>query len=203
MGYSAPKRDSFDARIQLRSSFMRLSLSVFVLLAGASVAATAGSLDVNLSRDSIEAKHYSSVGVAEMTVGGLYNQDQKNWAMNVGLLSTGESYNAGSRLEGGLGGKLYAVSVGNSQVLALGLGGQFRWFFGSGPIGIGGYAFYAPSVVTTMDGESFREVGVRADLELVKNSSLYWGYREVVAKLDNHTQQTVDKGSFVGIQIKF
>jgi len=182
---------------------MRLRLSVFALLAGASVAATAGSVDVNLSRDSIEARHNSSTGLAEMTVGALYNRDQNNWAVNVGLLSTGESYNAGSRLEGGLGGKLYAVSVGHSRVLALGLGGQFRWFFGSGPIGIGGYAFYAPSIVTTMDGESFREVGVRADFELVKNSTLYWGYREVRAQLDNQTQANVDKGSFVGIQVKF
>jgi len=182
---------------------MRLRLSVFALLAGASVSASAGSVDVNLSRDSIEARYYSSAGLVEMTVGGLYNQDQKNWDVNVGLLSTGESYNAGSRLEGGLGGKLYAVSVGKSQVVALGLGGQFRWFFASGPIGIGGYAFYAPSVVTTLDGESFREVGVRADFELVKNSTLYWGYREVIVKLGNHTQVDVDKGSFVGIQIKF
>lgn len=182
---------------------MLLRLSVFALLAAASVSARAGSVDVNLSTDSIEARYYTSAGLADMTVGGLYNQDLKNWDVNVGLLSTGESYDAGSRLEGGLGGKIYAVSVGNSQVLALGLGGQFRWFFASGPIGIGGYAFYAPSVVTALDGDSFREVGVRADLELVKNSTLYWGYRQVVANLANHTQLTVDKGSFVGIQIKF
>jgi hypothetical protein len=182
---------------------MCLRLIVLALLAGASVSATADSVDVNLSRDSIEARYYSAVGLADMTFGALYNQNQRDWAANVGLLATGESSPAGSRLEGGLGGKLYAVSVGGAHLLALGLGGQFRWFPGSGSIGLGGYAFYAPSIVTTMDGESFREAGVRAEVELFRNSSMYFGYRQVRADLDNHTRLNVDKGSFVGIQIKF
>jgi hypothetical protein len=182
---------------------MYLRLIVLALFAAVSVAATAGSLDVNLSRDSIEGRYNSSVGLGEMTLGALYNDDQKDWAANIGLLAMSEVNSAGSRLEGGLGGKIYAVSVGNAEVLALGLGGQFRWFPGNSSFGLGGYAFYAPGIVTLLDGRRFREVGVRAEVELFKNSSLYIGYREVRAELDDHTKRDVDKGSFIGIQIRF
>lgn len=182
---------------------MVLRLIVFALFAAASATATAGSVDLNVSRDSVEAKYYSGVGMGEMTVGALYNGDRNYWAANIGLLATSETNAASSRLEGGLGGKVYAVSVGSSDVLALGLGGQFRWFPGNGSFGVGAYAFFAPSVLTGMDGRRFREVGLRAEVEVVKNSSVYVGYREVRVDLDNDTNVNVDKGSFVGIQIKF
>lgn len=182
---------------------MHLRLIVFALLAAASVSAAADSVDLNLSSDSIEARYNTGFGAGEMTVGALYNNNQNDWAANVGLLATSESIHANSRLEGGLGGKVYAVSVGSSQVLALGLGGQFRWFPGNRSVGVGGYAFYAPNIVTGVDGKRFWEAGVRVEVELVKNSSAYVGYREVRAELDNDTNVNVDRGAFIGMLIKF
>jgi len=182
---------------------MRLRLIVFALLAAASVSAAADSVDLNLSSDTIEARYNSSVGFGEWTFGGLYNREQKDQVVNVGLLATGETRVRGSRIDAGLGGKLYATSVRNDQVLALGLGGQLRWFFGDGPFAVAGYGFFAPRVVTFLDGVRFWEAGVRAEIELIKSSFLYMGYRHVQAELDNGVKLNIDKGGFAGMQIRF
>ena len=182
---------------------MRLRLIAFALLAAASASAAADSVDLNLSSDTIEGRYNSSVGFGEWTFGGLYNRDQKNQAVNVGLLATGETRMRGSRVEAGMGGKLYATSILNEEVIALGLGGQLRWFFGDGPFAVGGYGFFAPRVVTFLDGERFWEVGVRGEVELIKSSFLYIGYRHMQVELKNGLKPDVDKSALVGMQIKF
>ncbi len=180
-----------------------MRLIVFALLAAASFSAAAGSVDLNLSNHSIEAKFYANAGAADWTFGGLYNRDTRDRALNVGLLATGDSAIGNSRFEGGLGGKVYSVAVGNADVLALALGGQVRWFPGNGSFALGAYVFYAPHVVTLLDGQRFFDVGVRAEVELIRNSFLYVGYRQVQAELDNQVKLNVDKGAFIGMQIKF
>jgi len=154
---------------------MRLRLFVFALLGAASFSAAAGSVDVNLSNDTIEGKFYGNAGAADWTVGALYNRDTRDRALNVGLLATGDSAFTNSRVEGGLGGKIYSVTD----------------------------AFYAPHVVTLRDGQRFFDVGVRAEVEVIRNSFVYIGYRQVQAELDNDVKQNVDKGGFIGLQVKF
>ncbi|TMH72258.1 MAG: hypothetical protein E6H51_12175 [Betaproteobacteria bacterium] len=180
-----------------------MRLIVFALLAAASFSAAAGSVDLNLSNHTIEAKFYANAGAADWTFGGLYNRDTRDRALNVGLLATGDSAIGNSRFEGGLGGKVYSVTAGNADVLALALGGQVRWFPGNGSFALGAYVFYAPQVVTLLDGKRFFDVGVRAEVELIRNSFLYVGYRQVQAELDNQVKVDVDKGAFVGMQVKF
>jgi len=193
---TASTRD-FTRRITMRSI-------VLALLAGASASAGAeGSVDVNLSNRTIEAQYATGAGSAEFSVGGLYNEDQKDWEVNVGLLAAGDTQVSGSRLDAGLGGRVYAVHVSDKDLVALALGGRVRWFPGNGSFGIGGYTFYAPAVVTVMDGDHFWDSGVRAELELQKNTALYVGYRWMRAYLNNETSPYVDKGGFVGIQIGF
>lgn len=176
---------------------------VFAVLAAASVCAEAGTLDINLSNDTVEAKYDSPVGAADWTFGGLYNRDEKNYTFNVGLLAVGDKDAGGSRFEGGVGGKVYTVHVPNNDVLALALGGQVRWFPGNRSFGIGGYAFYAPKVVTFGDGSSFYDTGLRAELEVVRNSSVYLGYRWTKVELTNGGSAYIDRGGFAGLMVKF
>ena len=176
---------------------------VFVALAAASFSALAGAVDVNLSNDTIEARYDSAAGAADWTFGGLYNRDEKNYALNVGLLATGDTGAGDSRIEGGVGGKVYTVHVPNNDVLALALGGQVRWFPGNRSVGIGGYAFYAPKVVTFIDGRSFYDSGLRVEVEVIRNSSVYLGYRWMKVELDNGTSGYIDRGGFAGLMVKF
>ena len=180
-----------------------MRLIVFALLATASFSAVSDSVDINLSNDTVEARYNSNLGVGEWTFGGLYNRDQKDRSANVGLLATGETRVRGSRLEGGLGGKFYVATVNDQELAALGLGGQARWFFGDGPFAVSGYLFFSPGVVTFLDGKRFWEVGVRAEIELIKGSFLYIGVRQMRAEFDNNTRFDVDKGGFAGMQIRF
>ncbi|MFN0314441.1 MAG: YfaZ family outer membrane protein [Burkholderiales bacterium] len=182
---------------------MHLRSIVFVLLALASRFVSAGSVDVNLSNETIEAKLYVNATTADWVFGILHNRDQEDWAASAGLLSAGESAFAGSRIEGGLGGKIYGVSASNSDVLALALGFQARWFPGNGPFALTAYAFYAPRVVTLADGTQFFDMGLRAEFEVMKNSYVYIGYRQMRTELDNNIKVDLDKGGFAGIQIKF
>ena len=129
-----------------------MRLIALALFAAASLPAAAGTVDLNLSDKTIEGKLYANAGLADWTFGALYNRDQKDSVVNVGLLAVGDSYIGNSRVKGGIGGKVYSVSVEDSNVLALGLGGQFTVFPADGAFGVGAYGFYAPRVVTALDG---------------------------------------------------
>lgn len=176
---------------------------VFAALTLASFAAAAGTLDVNLSNDTLEAKFDQPVGAADWTFGGMYNRDDKNYLLNIGLLAAGDGSVGTSRFSGGLGGKIYTVHVGDFNVGALALGGELRWFPGNGPFALGGYAWYSPSVVTFIDGKDFYDTGLRAEVEVFRNSFAYLGYRWTRAKLDDGSQLYVDRGGFAGIMVKF
>jgi len=62
------------------------------------------------------------------------NRDSKDRALNVGLLATGDSAIGNSAIRRRAGGKVYSVTVGSADVLALALGGQARWFPGNGSL---------------------------------------------------------------------
>ena len=176
---------------------------VFAALALASLTAAAGTLDVNLSNDTLEAKFDQPVGAATWTFGGMYNRDDKNYLLDIGLLAAGDGAVGNSRFSGGLGGKIYTVHVGDSNVGALALGGELRWFPGNGPFALGGYAWFAPNVVTFIDGKDFYDTGLRAEVEVFRNSFAYIGYRWTRAKLEDGSQPYVDRGGFLGIMVKF
>jgi hypothetical protein len=183
---------------------MRLRIFLAVLAAGFSGAALADSLDVNLNNKSVEAIYGTNWRTAEFNAGVLYNNDHSDWVASTGLLASGERQTSQMRTEAGLGGKIYGASVSNNNVLALGLGGQFRVFPNNGPFGFGAYAYYAPNIVTFMDGKKFWEFGARVEFEVVKKTAnVYIGYRKVRAELDNNSNVTVDSGANVGVRISF
>ena len=183
---------------------MRLRIFLAALAAGFSSAVAADSIDINLNNDTIQATYASNWRTAEFNMGILTNTDQNDWAASLGLLALGEQQSGATRIEGGLGGKIYFADVANQDVLALGLGGQFRTFPNNGPIGFGGYLYYAPDVVTGMDGEKFWEASVRVEFEMVKKSAnIYLGYREMRADLDNGQDVTIDSGLHAGVKITF
>lgn len=183
---------------------MRLRIFLAVLAAGFSSAVAADSIDINLNDDTIQAIYASNWRAAELNMGLLTNTDEDDWAASVGLLALGERQTGSSRMEGGLGGKIYLADVRNEDVLALGLGGEFRAFPGNGPFGFGGYLYYAPNVVTAMDGERFWEAGARVEFEMVKKTAnIYLGYRKMRADLDNGQDVTVDSGLHAGVKITF
>lgn len=183
---------------------MCLRIILAALAASFSSAVLADSLDINLNDDSIQAIYATNWRAAEFNMGLLSNTDQNDWVTSIGLLTLGEQRTGNTRIEGGLGGKIYLADVAKQDVLALGLGGQLRAFPNNGPIGFSGYLYYAPDIVTAMDAKKFWELGARAEFEAVKKSAnIYLGYRKVRADLDDGRDITVDSGLHAGIKITF
>ncbi|MEK9133863.1 MAG: YfaZ family outer membrane protein [Pseudomonadota bacterium] len=183
---------------------MRLRIFLAAVAAGFSAPVLADSLDINLNNDSVQAIYATDWRKAEFNAGFLSNSDQNDWVASMGLLASGEKQTSEMRTEAGLGGKVYVADVSNKDVLALGLGGQFSVHPNNVPVGFGGYLYYAPDVITFMDGKKFWEWGVRAEFEVVKKTAnIYVGYRKVRADLDNNTNVTVDSGGHVGVKISF
>ena len=183
-----------------------MHLRIFLALITASFCGPvmADALDINLNDETIQASYATNWRNAQFSLGLLSNTDQNDWVASVGLLALGEKQTGDGRTEAGLGGKIYLADVGNKDVLALGLGGQFRVFPTSGPIGFGGFLYYAPDIVTALDGEKFWEWGARIELEVIKRTAnAYLGYRKVRADLDNNTRVTVDSGIHLGVRISF
>src|SRR5215467_1433906 len=172
------RRLFWGGAILIRRSIMRwIALAV---LAAASFSAVAGTIDVNLSNDTIEGKFSNPVGAADWTFGGLYNRDNSNWFANIGLLAAGDGNVGTSRFSGGLGGKIYTVHAGGQDLGA-----------------------HAPGVVTFIDGKNFYDTGLRAQVEVFRNSFAYIGYRWTRADFENGAQPYVDTGGFAGIMVKF
>ena len=183
---------------------MRLRIFLATVAAGFSAPVLADSLDINLNNDTIQATYATAWRQAEFNAGFLSNTDQNDWAASAGLLASGEKQTPDMRLDAGLGGKVYYANVSNQDVLALGLGGQFSVHPNNMPFGFSGYLYYAPDVVTFMDGNKFWEWGARVEFEMVKKTAnIYVGYREMRADLDNNNDVTVDSGAHVGVKISF
>ncbi len=183
---------------------MHTRLLLAALATGLSGAVAADSVDINLNSDSIQAVYGTDWRTAKFNLGLLRNSDKDSWVASAGLLAADQKQTAGARTEVGLGGKIYAVSIGNQDVQALGLGGEVRVFPNDGPIGIGGYAFYAPNVVTAGDGKNFWEAGARVEFEVIKNTAnVYIGYSKVRTELNSGPDVTVDSGGHVGMRINF
>lgn len=183
---------------------MHFRILAGVLAAAFSGAVAADSIDINLSNDSIQATYAGDFRAGEYNFGFLDNDDRDSWVASAGLLVFGDNHGPRARTEVGVGGKIYVASVGNLDVYALGLGGQARVFPNNGPIGIGGYVFYAPDVVTSGDGKEFWEASARVEFEVIKNAaSVYVGYRKVRTELDGGGHVTLDSGGHAGLQIRF
>ncbi len=183
---------------------MRLRLFVLIVFMGFGAAARADSLDINLNDDTVEAAYGTYFRTADLSFGVLYNENREDWVAHAGLLAIGIRESRDTRSYAGLGGKLYYASVRDKDVLALGLGGLLRWFPGNGPVGLGASLFYAPNVVTAIDGEKFWEFVARVEFEVVKGTaSLYLGYRKIRAELDTGAKVDVDDDPHLGIRISF
>ena len=183
---------------------MQLRILVGALAAGLSGAAVADSFDINLNNHAVQAIYAANLRTAEFNLGWLSNDDRDSWVASAGLLAIDQKQAAGTRTDVGIGGKFYVISIGDEDIHALGLGGQVRVFPNNGPIGVGGYLFYAPDIVTSGDGKNFWEAGASVDFEVVKNrASVYVGYRKVRAELNNDVHVTIDSGGHAGLRISF
>ena len=174
---------------------------LFLLLLMPYGSVQAKALDIFLNNNTASVEYLTTVGGADAGFGYLYNTSG-DWIAHAAMLVFGREYNSASRVEGGLGGKAYLANIGGTSVTGIGLGGQMTFFPKNSKFGFGGYAYYAPSIVTS-NAKNLLEFGARAEFQMMETASAYIGVHHFEVGLTPSGTKTVDDGVIFGINIRF
>jgi len=178
----------------------------------ASATAWSDSFDINLNNDTAQFQYNLNTGRAtqgrsELRFGVLYNDanslmgEAGFMVMNDGDKETGVSV--------GVGVNLLAASVSRSgaskvNASAVALGGQVRF---SPPaakhFGIVGEFQFAPKIITFADADSYDQVGVRLEYEVMPQTMAYVGYRKIKFGIKGGPNAVLDDGAHVGVKLAF
>ncbi len=185
-----------------------LFVFLFVVNCGAVMAQ---SIDFNLSDESAEAAFIGPIngtgfGRSSYDISLLYSDKDAddNWMTGLGFTVAGEAGADAPGLEFGVGIKAYLLEVAKNDVVAIPLGGHIRYapprfsrFFAMVSL------FYAPKIVTFNDGDDFLRTGVQLGYEILPQTDLYVGYRNVEVELKDGPDVTVDEAWHVGLKLTF
>lgn len=168
--------------------------------------AAASELGLNLSDEALELDYSATPTAGGAMLGaGLIRQEDDNL---IGDLSLHLVDNAGSEtqpVQVGLGGKLVLIDteVPSGGALAIGAFGRFN-LSTANRLAIAGAIHYAPEVTTFSDVEEYMEYSLRIEYEVLRNASIYLGYRRVRADFDITTDSvTLDRGLHFGMHFRF
>lgn len=188
----------------------RAFVGVFLLLGAAS--AHAETIDLNLSGDALNASFYGPLSNLFPRVGGLYQlgllngeRAGTNYFEGEGeLLVTGDAGAERANVTAGLGVRLAALDVEQITGEALALGGQVEARLPAfNRIGAVGSIWGAPDASSFGDITGYLEYAIDADYQVLRNASLYLGYRQLVLHADTFGTVTVDNGWHVGLRLNF
>lgn len=189
--------------------FVRILLTGVLLVI--SVGANATKIDVNLNQESARFTYYSLIGGStfgrtEMSAGVLYNEDKNSlWGLGIQVIDVAGSKTPG--LEIGVGPKLYFLTSDKPDAsgVVIALGGNLRYKMAQMQrLIFQGTLYYAPSITSTVDVNSYVEWGLRVGYELLPSAEIYLGGRNIRV---NYTEgvggHTLDEAAMVGMNFSF
>ena len=184
-------------------------LCAVLLLSSVTAVSYADSLDLNLHSDAIRGTYthnlQSDYKGLEADFGMLYSDDVRNTSetlMHVGLNVSGENWSDAGTFDIAIGGRLIYSSPGPYDAAAMSLGGRVR-FSPVERFGIGGHVYYAPSITSFMDADSYSEWGVKVDYQLLPTAFAYIGYRKIKLNIDGGPDIEMDDNAHIGMQLLF
>jgi hypothetical protein len=185
------------------------------LMAGISAQAQAQMASASLSEDSAQVKYGAFVGGqssgrSEMGAGFLFNEDS-DYVAEMGLKVVNSAGTKAPNLTVGVGGKVFAATVsgaGSAQdtdIVALGLGGELDYTMPfNDRLSVGASFYYAPSIVSFLDAERFRDVSARVSFAVLPEATAYVEYQQFHVTLDDDRGSgDIEKGARLGLQINF
>lgn len=192
---------------------MLLHRIVALSLLTLSTSALADAIDLNLSDSSVQFQYQSALGrdalgKTEFHVGVLY-VDRNNLMSDFGILAKDE---VGSSVPGvsvgvgikGVVAKVRGDNSANSTASALALGGMVRYSPpGISRLGIVTQVYLSPSIVTFGDANRYVEAQVRAEYEVIPQSTVYLGYRKIGFGIKTQPFAVLDQGFNIGVRISF
>lgn len=166
-------------------------------------------LDINLNGDTVLFQYGARVkgpthfNKGEVNASALFNSGD-DYLLGAGARVSGAAGTGSPGLDVGVGAKLFGGSVDSQGVIALTLNGLARYSPPPLPrLGIRGDLYYAPDIVTFVDGTSYFQGEVRVEYEVLPESFVYVGYRRLRIGLKGRATATVDSRAHIGIQMHF
>ncbi len=182
-------------------------------LASAAMPAQAASLDLNLNDEAVRGEFsgalsslFSTDAEGQYQLGALYSDDENLdlKQIHAGLLATGDTGAQEVRAMAGLGVRAQYLDADGGDGGGLALGGQFDIrLAGFERLGLQGYFWYSPKVLTFGDIEDQSEWSLSADYQVLRNASVYVGYRQLRIDPDNGHAFDADDGFHLGFRFKF
>lgn len=189
------------------------------LLAAAALGANAEILDISVGDNSFRGAFAGPLARLISGTNGQYDvgvtlrprTDDDLLQLHAGVLLTGDAGAKSLDVAAGLGVRAIYTGRDNDSGGAIALGGQFETRVPSyNRFGFTGYGYYAPGVMSFGNVESYQEVGVALDYELIRGGTVYVGYRNIKQELPNlgpsatgSSKQITDNGAHIGFRLKF
>lgn len=183
-----------------------------LVLVSTSTAASAEILDLSVRNNSFRGALNGPLSRFIADTNGLYEigaivktqQNDDLLISHLGMLVSGDAGMRNFNLAAGLGVRGVYIGRDHDSGSAAALGGQLEARFpGFERVGYSLYGFYSPEVVTFGEFDQYYEVGSAIDYQLLKDGSVYVGYRNVNLSLVNSGHLTADNGFHVGIRLHF
>ncbi|MDX1442874.1 MAG: YfaZ family outer membrane protein [Gammaproteobacteria bacterium] len=184
-----------------RSRIILFSMGLFF-----STGAAASELDFNVSDEALAIDYMATPteGGAQGSIGFLRQEDDIVIA-DLGLHLVDNAGTEQQPVTAGLGGKLFFLDtdVPSGGGIAIGAFGRFN-LSEANRVAVAGSIHYAPEVTTFSDVEGYWEFDARIEYEVLRNASIYLGYRKVEAEFEGLPRDvTLDSGAHFGMHFRF
>lgn len=182
-------------------------------LCAATGAAQAEIFDLSIGDNSFRAALYGPLSRIAGGTKGQYDvgvvmrpkREDDLFVAHVGALVTGDAGAKNFDLAAGLGVRGVYIGRDHDSGGALAVGGQAEARFpGYERVGFTVYGYYAPEVLSFGEFDQYYEVGTAIDYQVLKDASVYVGYRNVNVKLEaGGGDITADNGLHAGLRLSF
>lgn len=186
---------------------------LLAMAAGVPGAVQAASLDLNLNDEAVRGEFAGPLSNLFTTdtegtfQAGLLYSDDKNidlTQVHAGLLATGDTGTSEIQSTAGVGLRVQYTDSKFDDGGGLAIGGQFDLRFrGFERLGLQGYLWYSPKVLSFGDVEDQYEYSITADYEILRTAAVYVGYRSLRLDPDRGHAYDADDGAIVGLRFKF
>jgi len=175
-----------------------------LLLSALSTAAAADSLDINLHDEAMRISFAVSPPARrglEMELGHYFNEGDQS-ITHLGLQVSGENWSKSGVFDIGMGGRIVYVKADPLDEAALAIGARVR-FSPVQRVGFGGSIYYAPKIVTFLDGEDYQEFSLSVDYQVLPQAFVYVGYRNIEVDFEDVADVEFDDEVHLGMRIAF
>lgn len=191
---------------------MKAKFGFGLAMAMATLPAAAATFDASIGEEAVrvglegDLSSVFSSAKGQYDLGALWRSEDGGDAFvpHVGVLLTGDAGARDAKVTAGLGIRAAYIDGESNDGSAIALGGQVDVRIpGYDRVALGAYGYFAPEVTTFGDTDKYYDVGLSLGYEVIKDASVYVGWRKVVADLDGGGEIEADDGLNIGLRLDF